>query len=109
VDGYIDPTTQQHLSQEILMKISNAVLAGTIGVLAARGCASRAQAPQDTVKNIVLVHGAFADGSSWAKVIPILESRGFTFPWLKPSLRLEHSTVDRLAPSMSTRSLQAAL
>jgi pimeloyl-ACP methyl ester carboxylesterase len=29
------------------------------------------------VKNIVLVHGAFADGSSWSKVIPILEARGF--------------------------------
>lgn len=29
------------------------------------------------VKNIVLVHGAFADGSCWAKVIPILESLGF--------------------------------
>jgi pimeloyl-ACP methyl ester carboxylesterase len=27
---------------------------------------------------IVLVHGAFADGSSWAKVIPILESDGYT-------------------------------
>src|SRR5579884_517954 len=30
-----------------------------------------------TVKNIVLVHGAFADGSSWSKVIPILQARGF--------------------------------
>jgi pimeloyl-ACP methyl ester carboxylesterase len=29
-----------------------------------------------TVKNIVLVHGAFADGSSWAKVIPLLEAKG---------------------------------
>src|SRR5437660_8756856 len=29
-----------------------------------------------TVKNVVLVHGAFADGSSWAKVIPLLEARG---------------------------------
>jgi pimeloyl-ACP methyl ester carboxylesterase len=29
------------------------------------------------VKNIVLVHGAFADGSSWAKVIPILQAKGF--------------------------------
>ena len=29
------------------------------------------------VKNIVLVHGAFADGSSWSKVIPILQARGF--------------------------------
>jgi pimeloyl-ACP methyl ester carboxylesterase len=29
------------------------------------------------VKNIVLVHGAFADGSSWAKVIPLLQSKGY--------------------------------
>jgi pimeloyl-ACP methyl ester carboxylesterase len=28
-------------------------------------------------KNIVLVHGAFADGSSWAKVIPILQEKGY--------------------------------
>jgi pimeloyl-ACP methyl ester carboxylesterase len=28
------------------------------------------------VKNIVLVHGAFADGSSYAKVIPLLEAEG---------------------------------
>lgn len=30
------------------------------------------------VRNIVLVHGAFADGSSWSKVIPLLQARGFT-------------------------------
>ncbi len=29
------------------------------------------------VKKIVLVHGAFADGSSWAKVIPILQAKGY--------------------------------
>jgi pimeloyl-ACP methyl ester carboxylesterase len=28
------------------------------------------------VRNIVLVHGAWADGSSWAKVIPLLENAG---------------------------------
>jgi pimeloyl-ACP methyl ester carboxylesterase len=27
-------------------------------------------------KTVVLVHGAFADGSSWAKVIPLLEAKG---------------------------------
>jgi len=27
---------------------------------------------------IVLVHGAFADGSSWAKVIPILQAKGYS-------------------------------
>jgi len=29
-----------------------------------------------TLKTVVLVHGAFADGSCWAKVIPLLAARG---------------------------------
>jgi pimeloyl-ACP methyl ester carboxylesterase len=28
------------------------------------------------VRNVVLVHGAFADGSSWSKVIPLLQAQG---------------------------------
>ncbi len=28
------------------------------------------------LKNVVLVHGAWADGSSWSKVIPILQDKG---------------------------------
>ena len=28
------------------------------------------------VKNIVLVHGAWADGSSWSKLIPLLQAKG---------------------------------
>jgi hypothetical protein len=31
----------------------------------------------DVAKNIVLVHGAFADGSSWSKVIPLLQEKGY--------------------------------
>jgi pimeloyl-ACP methyl ester carboxylesterase len=39
--------------------------------------AAAAQSTMSTgVKNIVLVHGAFADGSSWSKVIPLLEAKG---------------------------------
>jgi len=34
-------------------------------------------APAQPIKNIVLVHGAFADGSSWAKVIRILQDKGY--------------------------------
>lgn len=36
----------------------------------------RSHAQTAGVKNIVLVHGAWADGSSWAKVIPLLQARG---------------------------------
>jgi pimeloyl-ACP methyl ester carboxylesterase len=28
------------------------------------------------IKNIVLVHGAWADGSSWSKVLPLLQAKG---------------------------------
>src|SRR5438309_5360974 len=39
-----------------------------------RPASETAAAP--TVKNLVLVHGAFADGSNWVKVIPLLEAKG---------------------------------
>jgi pimeloyl-ACP methyl ester carboxylesterase len=41
--------------------------------------ASIALGSADSAKpTIVLVHGAFADGSSWARVIPLLENDGYT-------------------------------
>lgn len=45
-------------------------LASMLGAVAAPRAAAQ-------VRNIVLVHGAFADGSSYAKVIPLLLARGF--------------------------------
>src|ERR1700749_2834796 len=38
--------------------------------------ATDAQSNKTGVTNVVLVHGAFADGSSWAKVIPLLQAKG---------------------------------
>lgn len=38
---------------------------------------AQSQSVSKGVKNVVLVHGAFADGSSWSKVIAILHARGF--------------------------------
>src|SRR5712671_1622729 len=49
--------------------------AAIIPLLASTRSADEAAAAP-TVKNLVLVHGAFADGSSWAKVIPLLEAKG---------------------------------
>jgi len=34
-------------------------------------------AHSQAVRNIVLVHGAWADGSSWNKIIPLLQQKGF--------------------------------
>lgn len=46
-----------------------------LGALAA-GLATPALA-RATARNIVLVHGAWADGSCWSEVIPLLQARGF--------------------------------
>src|SRR5216110_234430 len=40
-----------------------------------RGAVAQAKPPQG-VRNIVIVHGAWADGSSWSKVIPLLQANG---------------------------------
>ncbi len=32
--------------------------------------------PAEGVKTVLLIHGAWADGSSWSKVIPLLEAKG---------------------------------
>src|SRR6185503_2098989 len=48
------------------------VLAGSLGVQAATALAADAV----KAKNVVLVHGAWADGSSWAQVIPKLQAAG---------------------------------
>src|SRR5882724_5743642 len=37
---------------------------------------AQAKSPRG-VRNIVIVHGAWADGSSWSKVIPLLQAKGF--------------------------------
>ncbi len=40
-----------------------------------------------TKPSIVLVHGAFADGSSWQKVIPLLEKNGYSVTAVQNPLR----------------------
>jgi len=57
------------------MSFIRGVLAGLIAVVALVVGVGAALA--QPVKNIVLVHGAFVDGSSWNKVIPILQAKGY--------------------------------
>ena len=47
------------------------ILAGSLGAQTAL-----AAAPPVKARNVVLVHGAWADGSSWAQVIPKLQAAG---------------------------------
>lgn len=61
------------------MKIAQVALAFAVAALAATasGFEARAQtAAPVQARNVVLVHGAWADGSSWAEVIPLLQAAG---------------------------------
>jgi pimeloyl-ACP methyl ester carboxylesterase len=60
------------------IKTTLTALATSLTLLAAAGVASAQDRPNAalTAKTVVLVHGAFADGSSWNKVIPLLEKAG---------------------------------
>jgi pimeloyl-ACP methyl ester carboxylesterase len=62
------------------MKLSSFFLAGFACATLLSATTSFAQdsaaAPSAPIKNVVLVHGLFADGSSWQKVIPLLQAKG---------------------------------
>jgi pimeloyl-ACP methyl ester carboxylesterase len=65
--------TERTMTQFLKRLLGSAVLFGSLFAVQA----SHAAPVQDLKgKNVVLVHGAFADGSSWQKVIPLLEARG---------------------------------
>lgn len=55
-------------------RIAISCVSSAIG-LAAAGFAHAADAPVHNT-SVVLVHGAFADGSDWNKVIPLLQAKG---------------------------------
>jgi pimeloyl-ACP methyl ester carboxylesterase len=58
------------------MQITAATFMASAFALTLRGTAN-GQSASTGVKNIVLVHGAFADGSSWSKVIRQLQAKGY--------------------------------
>lgn len=57
------------------MKTLRSKVASITFALASTVIASASQA-QDTSPSVVIVHGAFADGSDWAKVVPLLQAKG---------------------------------
>ena len=54
-----------------------AVISFALAVLPATRLLSQKLADPTAVKNVVLVHGAFADGTCWSKVISLLEAKGY--------------------------------
>src|SRR4029077_14602206 len=78
------PTTRKHQMKTIIMK-NGMQLFMAIAVMAFSINAEPAQAQTgQPIKNVVLVHGAFADGSGWEAVAKILEKDGYTVSVAQP-------------------------
>jgi pimeloyl-ACP methyl ester carboxylesterase len=71
------PFTLRRKSMQVFKHVRN-VVATCVALLAIIGSAAmaNAQAQPADAKTVLLVHGAWADGSSWSKVIPLLEAKG---------------------------------
>jgi pimeloyl-ACP methyl ester carboxylesterase len=73
-----------------------------LACVTACAAASTAAAPAGAVKNIVLVHGAFADGSGWNAISDILTKDGYTVSIVQPP---ETSLDDDIAATNRTLDL----
>ena len=65
------------LEDHVMNKLNTSLLASALAL----GVASSANAADTSIREtavptVILVHGAFADGSSWNKVIPLLQAQG---------------------------------
>ena len=60
--------------------------AAAIAAAGAGAAHAAAAAPAASQPSVVIVHGAFADGSDWAKVIPLLQAKGVKVTAVQNSL-----------------------
>jgi pimeloyl-ACP methyl ester carboxylesterase len=82
----------------IVMALAAAALAGILGSPAHAQTAAPVEA-----KNVVLIHGAWADGSSWAEVIPLLQAAGLNVTAVQNPLT---SLADSVAETRRALALQ---
>src|SRR3954470_19562485 len=88
----------RELGKVTTMKRLTTIVLGLISVIAIATLA-RAQsappAPAEPVpaRNVVLVHGAWADGSSWSEVIPLLQAAGLHVTAVQNPLTSVHDSV----------------
>src|SRR5258708_3915561 len=85
----LDDSLKPKLERRVVMKnlYGVATVAATLlgaTLLLEKTLKVAAAAPQTGIKNVVLVHGAFADGSGWEAVAKILEKDGYTVSVAQP-------------------------
>lgn len=89
------------------LSVSNILLAAGVlatGAILASACVQAAPVTAVSPTTVVLVHGAWADGSSWRKVIPLLQQRGIKVVAVQlglKALKTDADTVDRAVAAQS--------
>jgi pimeloyl-ACP methyl ester carboxylesterase len=79
---FVDLTTPKPEQEKTMTRISR-LLSGAIS-LAVLSTAPAGAKPAGAIKNIVLVHGAFVDGSGWKAVADILTADGYSVSIVQP-------------------------
>jgi pimeloyl-ACP methyl ester carboxylesterase len=70
--------------RNLMTKIYAVAALASLLMGATLNAAAAGPTPQTGIKNVVLVHGAFADGSGWKSVAEILEKDGYTVSVVQP-------------------------
>src|SRR5439155_17000678 len=75
-DLNLDATKEKNMTLSQIYRTALIAIAGfLLTAVLHTGAIAQANSPQG-VRNVVIVHAAWADGSSWSKVIPLLQAKG---------------------------------
>jgi pimeloyl-ACP methyl ester carboxylesterase len=75
-DFNLDATKEKNMKLSQTYRTALIAIAGfLLAAMSHTGAVAQTKSTQG-VRNIVIVHGAWADGSSWSKVIPLLQAKG---------------------------------
>jgi pimeloyl-ACP methyl ester carboxylesterase len=89
----------------ILLSVATMLLAGT----AFAASAQSAQLPDGAVRNIVLVHGAFVDQTSWQPVADILSKKGYNVTLVENPLTSLAADVDATKQALAKQNGKTVL
>jgi pimeloyl-ACP methyl ester carboxylesterase len=89
----------------ILLSVATMLLAGT----AFAASAQSAELPEGVVRNIVLVHGAFVDQTSWQPVADILTKKGYNVTLVENPLTSLAADVEATKQALAKQSGETVL
>jgi pimeloyl-ACP methyl ester carboxylesterase len=96
---------QDHSMRNILFSAAAALLAGSTLV----GSANSAELPKGAAHNIVLVHGAFVDQTSWQPVADILTKKGYNVTLVENPLTSLTADVDATKQALAKQAGKTVL